>query len=625
MSSSTASPHASRNTQKPHADPLKATFNQVRGGLVTVAGFSLFINLLMLVAPLYMLQVYDRVLTSGQIETLLFLTLMAGVAIMIMAILEHMRSTLTVRIGGWLSKALGPVLLANGLRARLAGSRNGAQALRDLNQVQNFIVTQGMVAFFDAPWVPIFICIIYLLHPMLGLVAIVTAVILLILSIINDKISRQPNKEATAATFEAIQIAETTIRRGEEVQAMGFLPNLLRRWSEFNNAAITANNQAGEANGMIVALTKFVRFFAQIAILGVGAALVLQQQASPGTMIAASIMLGRALAPVEMAIGSWKNFILTRQAYERLRQQLDAFPIPPRRLSQPVPTGKVVVNNLTVSAPGNETPILNKLSFELNPKEAVAIIGPSGAGKSTLCRALMGISPQVSGDIRLDGTDISHWDKQQLGHHIGYLPQDVELFPGTVGENIARMDHLNDEKVLEAAKISQAHEVIQYLPDGYDTLVGDGGLRLSGGQRQRIGLARAVYDSPKLIVLDEPNANLDQIGEQALAEAIEELKRRGCALVIVGHRPSTVAQADRIMLVQNGEISLFGPRDEVLLALSQPSQENAPPSPQQQVEQTRSPASVNHPPARVRRKSGWMSLRPLAPRLKYQQQIRAGI
>ncbi len=554
--------------QGPTGDLLSTAMKHVRSALGTVLGFSLVINLLMLVAPIYMIQVYDRVLTSGKTETLLMLTLMAFVALLVMAALDAMRSTLTTRIGGWFNQELGPVFLSSGVRARLAGSRNGAQPLRDLNQVGSFISTQGMLAFFDAPWVPIFILVIFMLHPLLGLVAIITAVILLILSYINDLASRKPGHAVNAASFEAIQLAETTIRRGEEVQAMGFLNNLVGRWAAYNRSAVHALNRLGEANGMIVAMTKFVRSFAQIAILGVGAWLVLLHEVTPGTMIAASIMLGRALAPVEMALGTWRNFTTTRLAYDRLRSHLDEYPVPKDRMKLPRPTGHISVRDLHFTAPGSGVQILHKISFDLSPGEAVAVIGPSGTGKSTLCRLLLGLSKPDSGTIRLDGNSIGNWDSHQLGAHIGYLPQEVELFSGTVGENIARMAKMDETRVIEAAMLSNANELIQNLPDGYDTMVGEGGLRLSGGQRQRIGLARAVYGEPRLIVLDEPNANLDQAGEQALSDAIEKLKGIGATLVIVGHRPSTLAQANRIILVQEGTISLEGPRDEVLEKLS---------------------------------------------------------
>ncbi len=551
-------------------DLLSTALKHVRSSLGTVLAFSLVINLLMLVAPIYMLQVYDRVLTSGKTETLLFLTLMACIALLVMAVLDAMRSILTTRIGGWFNQELGPVFLASGVRGRLAGSRNGAQSLRDLNQVGGFISAQGMIAFFDAPWVPIFILVIFMLHPMLGVVAVITAVILLILSYINDLVSREPSKYANAASFEAIQLAEMTIRRGEEVEAMGFLHNLVGRWASYNRAAVLAFNRLGEANGIIVAMTKFVRFFAQIAILGVGAWLVLLQEVTPGTMIAASIMLGRALAPVEMALGAWKNFTATRLAYERLRTQLDTYPVARRRMKLPRPTGSVTVRDIGFTVPETDQKILHNISFDLNPGEAVAVIGPSGAGKSTLCRLLLGLNKPDSGAIRLDGTSIRNWDSGQLGRHIGYLPQEVELFTGTIGENIARMAKMDEKRVFEAASLANAHELIQYLPDGYDTVVGEGGLRLSGGQRQRIGLARAVYGEPRLIVLDEPNANLDQVGEQALSDAIEKMKGLGSTLVIVGHRPSTLERADRIILVQGGTISLSGPRDEVMEKLRGP-------------------------------------------------------
>ena len=619
-------PEKEKAGEKLRLEKLSLAMGQIRKGLATVALFSLFINLLMLVAPLYMLQVYDRVLTSHSVETLILLTLMAGVSLLVLALLDHMRTTLAVRIGGWFSREMGPELLASGVQAKLQGARTGVQPLQDLALVQGFIANQGMIAFFDAPWVPIFIFIIFMLHPLLGMLTIFTAFVLLLLSLFSDLLSRRPTAEASKASFDSIQLAETTLRRGEEVEAMGFLPNLVQRWEKFNNTSIGALGRSGEINGIIVAATKFVRFFAQIAILGLGAWLVIQGEATPGSMIAASIMLGRALAPVEMALGSWKNFVGARQAYDRIKQHLQKYGTTKKRMKLPDPKGVVNVSNLQYTPPGGRDPILQDMNFALEPGKAVAVIGPSGAGKSTMCRMLLGLNQPDKGEVRLDGTNISHWDRQNLGRHIGYLPQEVELFSGTISENIARMARVDEEKVFKAARLANADEVIQNLPDGFDTVIGDGGLRLSGGQRQRIGLARAVYNDPKLIVLDEPNANLDQIGEQALSEAIESLKSMGCALVVVGHRPSTVAQADSIMLIQNGTVSLFGPRDEVLMALSQPGAMGAPPAGQENAAAQPAP---QQPRRRIdqqketRSKNPWQKRRRFGYALQMARQARA--
>lgn len=558
-------------------DALRQAMGHVRKALKTVLVFSLVINVLMLTQPIYMLQVYDRVLSSGHVETLVMLTLIAAFAILIMSVLDTLRNVVTVRIGCWLNDHLGPVYFDSGVSARLKGDGNGAEPLRDLSTLQTFIATQGLIAFFDMPWVPIFIVIIWVLHPMLGMLALASAIVLLIASLANDWVTRRLTAESSAIQMDAMRVAESTIRNAESVRAMGFLPEMIDRWRAHNSRALEAICQAYERSGHVMSITKFVRNFVQVAILGLGGYLVLKNELTAGGMIAASIMLGRALAPVEMAISAWKNFIQARLAYQRLETQIAAHPPAVERTLLPEPEGRIEVANLTYVAPQTGQPILRDVSFAGNPGEAIAIIGPSGAGKSTLCRLLVGIAEPAGGEVRLDGAEIRNWDPRQLGQCVGFLPQDVELFSGSVRENIARMgdEHGDDAGVVEAAVTAHAHGLIQRLPMGYDTRIGDNGVRLSGGQRQRIGLARAIYGGPSLIVLDEPNANLDQAGESALAEAIAALKARGCLLIIVGHRPSTLAQADKVLVIMDGTVAMFGPRDEVLEALSRASAASA--------------------------------------------------
>ncbi|HYG89509.1 MAG TPA: type I secretion system permease/ATPase [Azospirillum sp.] len=534
-------------------------------GMVGV--FSLIINVLMLTSPLYMQQVYNRVLTTGRTETLMMLTGLAAVGLLLFGALDALRTALTVRIGCWLTDRLGPVLLASGVRARLMGDAAGSQPLRDLTQVQSFISTQGLTVFFDAPWVPFFILLIWLLHPSLGMLAVASASILLGLAILNEVLTHRQTLTANLTLITATQQAEATIRNAEVVRAMGMLPALIERWRETNGKALKATQQASERGAALVGLTKFTRFFVQVAILGLSAILVLRNELTAGDMIASSILLGRALAPVEVAMSAWRNLSATRIAYGRLKARLQAFPQEPERLRLPVPEGRIELASVTYTPPGAKEPVLRGLSFAIEPGEAVAVIGPSASGKSTLCRLLVGIAAPTSGEVRLDGSELRHWHADDLGRFIGYLPQDVELFTGSVRDNIGRMGAADDDAVVDAAQLAHAHEMIKRLREGYDTQIGNEGARLSGGQRQRIGLARAVYGDPRLVVLDEPNANLDQTGEAALAAAVEELKKRGSALVIVGHRPSTLAQADKILLMKDGRVELFGPRDEVLQRL----------------------------------------------------------
>jgi PrtD family type I secretion system ABC transporter len=541
---------------------LTQAVRRTRGAFGTVALFSFCMNLLVLAGPIYMLQVYDRVLGSYKVETLILLTVMLAAAFGAWAALDGLRTGITVRLGAWLTRNVGPHYLEYGVRARLEGTQVGARAFRDLDKIQSFIATQGMNALFDAPWTPIFIFIIWALHPWLGIFALCSAILLLTLSIINAFLTRAPLKRAEELQSRTYRTADATIRNAESVSAMGMLPALKSRWQVLNGEAEAELLLMNQRSGVLGTLVKFSRSFLQSAILGLGALLVIRGELTPGMMIAGSIMLGRALAPVDQAIGTWKSFDSARNAYKRLSEHADAFPPLPRRVSMPRPRGGLYVQNLTVAV--GDHLILDDVSFEVGAGEAVAVIGPSAAGKSTLCKAIVGIAEKVQGAVRLDGVDMDLWNPDELGPNIGFLPQDGGLFGGTVRENISRMQEAPDAMVVEAAQLAHAHEMIALLPNGYETELGEGGIGLSGGQRQRLGLARAVFGVPPLIVLDEPNANLDQAGEAALAESILELKKRGCTLLIVGHRPSTIAQADKVLLLSEGEVQAFGPRTEVL-------------------------------------------------------------
>ncbi|WP_068111572.1 type I secretion system permease/ATPase [Tropicimonas marinistellae] len=541
---------------------LTQAVRRTRGAFRTVALFSFCMNLLVLAGPIYMLQVYDRVLGSYKVETLILLTVMLALAIGTWAALDGLRTGITVRLGAWLTRSIGPHFMEFGVRARLDGKQAGAFAFRDIEKIQSFIATQGMTAIFDAPWTPIFIIIIWALHPWLGVFALCSAILLLSLSVINAVATHGPLERAEDHQRQTFQTAEAAILNAEPVSAMGMLPALQKRWSETNQEAETELLRMNQRGGIFGSIVKFSRSFLQSAILGLGAYLVIRGEMTAGMMIAGSILLGRALAPVDQAIGTWKSFDSARSAYRRLVEHADEYPPLPRRFTMPTPKGGLEVEDLTVYV--NNRLVLDQVSFEVSPGEAVAVIGPSAAGKSTLCKAIVGITFKDDGAIRLDGVDMSLWNPDELGQNIGYLPQDGGLFAGTVRENISRLQEAPDAAIVDAARLAHAHEMIAVLPDGYETKLGPGGLGLSGGQRQRLGLARAVYGLPPLIVLDEPNANLDGAGEAALAESILELKKKGCTLLIVGHRPSTIAQADKILLLADGEVQAFGPRSEVL-------------------------------------------------------------
>lgn len=548
---------------------LSQALNDCWSCFLVVFLFSVVTNLLMLAFPIYMLQVYDRVLTTGHTNTLVMLTLIVGGALLLMAGIEGLRSILSLRIGGWLTNRLGGVLLNSSIRSRLSGQPSTSNVISDLSVVRNFISTQGLTFFCDAPWVPIYVAIIWLIHPWLGGVALVAAILLLLLSILNDAATRGLLLQASDSNFRAMRDSDATLRNAEVVMSMGMMPALAGRWQGRHEVVLEYLRRAGERSALIVALTKFIRLFSQVSILGLGALLVIRSEFTAGGMIACSILLGRALAPVEMAMGAWKNFTQARMAFGRLKKQLEDYPTPKRRVSLPPPAGRLSVNGLSYTL--NSRRILDDVSFEIEPGDALAIIGPSAAGKSTLCRLLVGLSVSREGEIRIDDSAIEHWNPEELGPHIGFLPQNVELFAGTIKENIARMTCGDDAGVIRAAKLAHAHGMIQRMPDGYDTEIGDGGLGLSGGQRQRIGLARAVFGDPKLVVLDEPNANLDQAGEAALSAAIKELKEANASIVMVGHRPSTLSEATKILLLRDGRVQCFGPRDEVLARMREAS------------------------------------------------------
>ena len=531
--------------------------------------FSIVTNLLILAFPIYMLQVYDRVLTTAHADTLLMLTVIVGGALLLMAIIDGLRSAMTLRIGGWLVDRLGPVFLASNVRAHLAGGPTTANPIADLTTIRNFVSTQGLTFFCDSPWVPVFVIIIWLIHPYLGMLAAAAAVILFLISLLNDAATRSLLKKAGDVNAFAVSDADAAVRNAEVVASMGMMTALIERWQTNHLSVLDYLRRAGERGGALVALTKFIRLFAQVGVLGLGALLVIRGELTAGAMIACSILLGRALAPVEMAMGAWKNFTQSRLAYNRLKLQLETYPTPAARTKLPPPTGHLSVRSLSFESGGHK--ILKDVSFRVEPGDAVAVIGPSAAGKSTLCRLLVGLAAPSEGEVRLDDSLIHHWDPKDLGPHIGYLPQTVELFSGTVKENIGRMTVGDDEAVIKAAGLAHAHDMIQHLPQGYDTVIGVGSVGLSSGQRQRIGLARAVYGNPKFIVLDEPNANLDQAGESALAAAIAELKSRGASIIMVGHRPSTLSEATKVLLLKEGRVQMFGPRDEVLAKLREAS------------------------------------------------------
>ncbi len=532
----------------------------------------LFINILALVAPMYMMQVYDRVIMSRNMTTLLMLTVVAGALLISYALLEAARSRTLVRAGILFDKQASDQVFDTVQRASLTTPGGGAgQGLRDLDRVREYFTGNGLIALCDAPWAPIFILGCFLLHPWYGFVATAGAIVLFLFALLNDRLTRHQLQEGSRAMIGANNYASTTLRNAEVTRAMGMLGALRKRWNKQHQEVLGWQAQASDRSGAVMALTKFVRMGLQIAILGVGAYLVVQQNLSAGSMIAASIMMGRALAPVEQSVGNWRGLIAARESYSRLNDLLKNVPAERERMSLPAPEGRIAVDQLIAGPVGAQKPTLRNVTFQIEPGEVVGVLGPSGAGKSTLARIMVGVWPYAHGAVRFDGTELPHWNSEELGQHIGYLPQDVELFGGTVAENISRFaDEIDHEKVIGAARLAGVHELIQKLPDGYNTQIGDGGQALSGGQRQRVGLARAVYGLPALIVLDEPNSNLDSAGEAALLEAVKRLREAGRTIVLITHKANIIQAADKVLVMADGQVQLFGPRAEVMARLASP-------------------------------------------------------
>jgi PrtD family type I secretion system ABC transporter len=542
---------------------LGRSLTALRGGFLAAAAFSVFANLLLLVPSLYMLQVYDRVLASRSVPTLAAITLIALAALAVLAGLDAVRSRILVRLGTRLELSLRSPLFD----AAWQGGQ-GAEPLRDLSAFREALTGPGMIALFDAPWVPVFIGLAFIMHPLIGLVATGGAVVIVVLALVNARLSRPASARAAEASAEAWKIAGEARRHAEAVQALGMGDALRTRWLASGRKALTGQAEASDRSGMVLAVSKSARFATQVVLLGTGAMLVIGGEMSAGMMIAASVLMGRALAPVEGVVAHWRVLSNGRAAFGRLHDVLAAVSsTEPAGLVPPPPLGRLEIANLTVAAPGADHPTLRNITFTVAPGEVLGVVGGSGAGKTSLVRALLGVWPAQAGTVRLDGYDIATWPRDDLGRHTGYLPQEVALFEGTVAQNIARMGAMDRDAVIAAARQAGAHEMIQRLPHGYDTPVGESGRALSGGQRQRIGLARAVFGSPAVIVLDEPNAGLDAEGETALLAALDTLRGEGRTVIVVAHRATLLAACDRIAVLRDGGLDVLGARDDVLARL----------------------------------------------------------
>ena len=530
--------------------------------------FSMVANVLMLAPTLYMLQVYDRVLMSRSELTLVAMSLVTLFFFGVMAFSEWMRSRVLVRSGVRLDAVLGTRVFNASFESYLSQSSTGpARAFGDLIQIRQFLTGNGIFAFFDAPWAPIYIAVLFFLHPMLGWLSIFFACVQLALAWFGHRHTVAPAEAAGKAAAESGAYLQSKLRNAEVLESMGMVHNLRPHWQDRHEDTLALQSASQSLTHRITAWSKFIRYSQQSLALGAGALLVIDGQLSPGGMIASNVLMTRALSPIDMMVGTWRAFIGARSAFERLEKLLRDFPARDPALSRVAPQGALTLRDVVASVPGRSAPILKGVSTAVQAGTVTVVLGPSGSGKSTLARCMVGIWPDVSGEVLLDGLPIQSWDRTELGPHLGYLPQDIELFEGSIAENIARFGEVDSGKVIAAARSAGLHEMILRFPKGYDTSIGEAGGLLSGGQRQRIGLARAVYGDPVLVVLDEPNANLDDVGEQALVRTVQGLKAAGKTVFLITHRPGILAVADRLLILRDGQVQADGPRDEVLAAL----------------------------------------------------------
>jgi PrtD family type I secretion system ABC transporter len=544
-----------------------------RGAFIGVAVISCIINLLYLTGSIFMLEIYDRVLPSRSVPTLIGLIILAAGLYIAQGVLDLIRGRILGRIGTALDEALNARVFQTVVRLPLMiGGRNeGLQPLRDLDNVRGFLGSQGPGAFFDLPWLPFYLAICFAFHVLIGVTALVGAIILVTLTVVTEYMSREPAREAMTLAARRNDLAASSRRNAEVLVAMGMAGRLTKRWSEANEKYLSGNQNASDVAGGLGAIAKVMRMMLQSAVLGVGAYLVIHQEATAGIIIAGSILSARALAPVDLAIAHWKSFVAARQSWQRLTRLLDQLPeTPPQTLLQ-TPSTRLSIEGVGIAAPGDQKVIVQEVTFALTAGQGLGIIGPSGSGKSSLVRAIVGVWQSFRGKVRLDGAALDQWSPDVLGQHIGYLPQDVELFAGTVAQNICRFDpDAKSEMIIRAAKEAGVHDMIIKMRDGYNTQVGEQGAALSAGQAQRVALARALYGDPFLIVLDEPNSNLDTEGDEALTRAIRGARERGAIVVVVAHRPVGIEGVDQILVLRDGRMQAFGPKEQVLAQVLQP-------------------------------------------------------
>ncbi|ASG19109.1 type I secretion system permease/ATPase [Salmonella enterica] len=542
----------------------------------TIGIFSAFINILMLVPSVYMLQVYDRVLLSRNEVTLLMLTLIMLGMLGMMALLEYVRSIIAIKIGRHFDMQLNTRVYTATYEANLKNnsSLDARVMLNDLINLRQFLTSSALFTFFDVPWFPIYLLVMFLFSPWLGLFALVGALVLIVLAVTNEILSGPPLSEANRLSIMSGNMAGNTLRNSEVIGSMGMLFNLRTRWFILHEKFIHNQLIASERTARLTSLTKFARLALQSLVLGFGGWLAIDGYITPGMMIAGSILMGRTLSPIEQVINVWKNWSSAKMAYQRIVSILEKYPVNHAGMSLPPPVGNLSVENVSAIPAGSKNTVLNNVSFSIQPGDVLGIVGPSASGKSTLARLLVGVWSVNEGTVRLDNADISQWNKDELGEYIGYLPQNVGIMTGTIAENISRFNEVISEKVIEAAKLVGVHELILSFPNGYDTLIGNGGIKLSGGQTQRIGLARALYGDPSIIILDEPNASLDDAGEKALNQAIKSLQQKNKTVVLITHRANLLSTTNKILLLVDGTVQAFGPAPQILPLLVKPLKSN---------------------------------------------------
>ncbi|MFL7962360.1 type I secretion system permease/ATPase [Pseudomonas kielensis] len=551
------------------AVPLFKALGAYKNILISVGCFTALINVLMLAPSIYMLQVYDRGLSSQNETTLAMLSLMVVGFFVFIGLLEMVRSFIVIRIGSQLERRFNlQVYKAAFERNLFQGEGNAGQPLGDLTHIRQFVTGPALFAFFDAPWFPIYLLVIYLFNVWLGVFATVGTLLLIGLACLNEAMTKKPLGQASVYSQQSSQLATSHLHNAETIQAMGMLAALRSRWFAVHSRFLGLQNQASDTGAVISSLSKTLRLCLQSLVLGLGALLVIKGEMTAGMMIAGSILMGRVLSPIDQLIAVWKQWSGAKLAYRRLDALLQAYPSQDDAMALPPPKGQLSFEQVSAGPPGRRNATLQQVSFRLAAGEVLGILGASGSGKSTLARVLVGVWPTLGGTVRLDGADIHRWNRDQLGPYIGYLPQNIELFSGSIAENIARFREADPQKVVAAAQQAGVHELILRMPQGYDTVLGEDGSGLSGGQKQRVALARAMYDRPSLVVLDEPNSNLDAAGEAALASAIAQMKAQGTSVVLVTHRSSALAQADKLLVLNEGRLQAFGPSQEVLRALS---------------------------------------------------------